>query len=535
MASGVLGTRSWNNTAAARNDTSMSFNTVNNASLEGFRVEFLSGGDFVSNVANFSPGNTAIGVRAIHADVTMATFTSNGAKIGIKIDDSNTGGNNASPILAVNFNLTGPGTGVAGSVGVLADNSFGVNTDTTFLMAQGSNITGFATGVKALQSLSSTVPTSIFIDRPNVSGNGVGYDFGAGVTVIGQFNTTDPVTNAGASLMPQFLPNLIEQYADQITAQPTPPYVTPSNVTPPTPTVSVNTAAKPDTIRTGNLTLGSGTTFSPILNGTPGSQTLILEDFTTAYSYTNIVSEDQINPWKVGFASPARLGTWAIGNVTQNGDGTVTVSGGASQLGAVFDLGVPADAQDVTAYQKLQIVVAKGPSGMTAKQFAIGIADQDGTTDVFFFPTAPLNAAGTGVYLTLNVNILAPPVRFQDGDGIMNLSHITGWSASGDLGSTDYDPLKTISIKLDRIEVVKGPKASSADVTGTVNLSGGLWLAPSARSLLRRSAVSTPSSTMTGPMPSSAPSAACPRVRPIPPAARASPLAISVARVTTSC
>ena len=224
-----------------------------------------------------------------------------------------------------------------------------------------------------------------------------------------------------------------------------------------------------------------------------------------------------------------------IGNVTQNGDGTVTVSGGASQLGAVFDLGTAADAQDVTAYQKLQIVVAKGPSGMTAKQFAIGIADQDGTTDVFFFPTAPLNAAGTGVFVTLNVNLLAPPVRFQDGDGIMNLSHITGWSASGDLGSTDFDPLKTISIKLDRIEVVKGPKASQIDVTGTVNLSGATLSGTLGGSSRRRSAVSTPSSTMMERTPSSAPSPVCPRVRPIAPAARTSPSATPVARATTSC
>ena len=128
---------------------------------------------------------------------------------------------------------------------------------------------------------------------------------------IGQFNTTDPVTTAGASVAPQFLPNLIEQYADQITNQPTPPYVTSSNVTPPTPTVSVATAPKPDTIRTGNVTLGSGTTLNAVLNSTAGSQTLILEDFTTAYSYTNVVDQDHINPWRPGFLSPSRLGTWA--------------------------------------------------------------------------------------------------------------------------------------------------------------------------------------------------------------------------------
>jgi hypothetical protein len=45
IASNAYGNRTWDSSAAARNDTTYSFNTVTNPVVAAYRMEFLSGGD----------------------------------------------------------------------------------------------------------------------------------------------------------------------------------------------------------------------------------------------------------------------------------------------------------------------------------------------------------------------------------------------------------------------------------------------------------------------------------------------------------
>jgi hypothetical protein len=587
LASNAYGTRSWNSRANARNDTTYSLNTVNNPVTEAYRMEFLSGGDFIANVANFSPGNTAIGIHGIRADMsylgraedtagsgfyTLGQNAATGPFIGIQLEDSDVAGVNAGPIISV-LSMFGPGTGTPGSVGILADNNGpfgGANTDTSFLASVGVNITNFETGVKIIQNAASTVATLAFLDRLGVSGNKTGYVIdGANGTVLvhGMYETTDPVIDPDTTIGAQFLPNILASYTDNLASQPTQPaeankqrtissvvnggstVTTTSslpgtwadgqavtfivgtgdddelpkplhqngpkyfinvtgastftvhnsladalaatnpvvftsvgvgtthkvNITPPDPSISNAAEPKPDVIRTGNLTLGSGTVYTPLLNGDSGaSATLFLQDFNTATTAPVTSDLDHVNPWGTGFLNPARLGSWSASAVDRTNGSTLRVGvvAAAPNLGAIYEL--PSTTMDARDYGYLQIRVKHGGLTMNAKNFFITVVDLDGTSDLYSFSTEGLTTAG---YSTLTSNLLTPPVRFVAGDGIMNWSAIAGWAVAGDFGSTTSDTTKRLSLEIDDIAFIKGPRASNFSVTGTVTLSGAT-LAP---------------------------------------------------------
>ncbi len=481
----AYGTRGWSSDDAAQNDSTYSFNTVNNPVVAAYYREFNNGNDFINNVATFAPGNTAIGIWNVESDLNMlgsslGTSAANAPLIGLKLEKADTAGHGTSVVLA-NSLLQGPGTAVSGSIGILADNTFGVDTDTTFLASYLLEVTNFETGVKINQSNASTVATNVFLDRLNVHGNGTGYDFGptdpgGSVIIHGQFNTPDPVTDPGTTILGQFLPNILETYADALTNQPVPPTSPATNVTPPVPTVSDVTEPKPDIIRTGNLTLTGDAIFAPLLNGDPtGPSTVVLADFGSSFSYGIVSDIDHVNPWNTGFLNPARLGLWSAGQTIQNGDGTIQIGnsgGGASEIGALLNLGTTPF--DITEMGYMELVAKKGVGTNTAKEFLVGVSDLDGTTDLHYFPIADM----TTDFQTFTQNILIPPVRFVDGDGISNLSAIAGWSMSGAFGSTSAVVTRALSVVVDEIRFVAGPRQSQFDVTGTVNLTGAI-LAPS--------------------------------------------------------
>ncbi|MGD9721333.1 MAG: beta strand repeat-containing protein [Pirellulales bacterium] len=501
--SNAYGTRSWNSRAAARNDTTFSFNTVVDARVAAYRMEFLSGGDFIANRATWTGVNTATGIWAIQADMSflgnkigttvgdvpvgtpVVTAAGNGPQVGFRLENSKTGqGDAASTIIGIS-QFMGPASGTTASVGILADNNGafgGVNSDTSFLIAQMTNISGFETGVKSVQNAASTVPNLLFMAGGNsgISGNTVGVQIGpnvanAGVQVIGQWNSPDPVVDPGSVILGQFLPNVLASYADTLTNQPVPPVSPSANVAPPAPTVATATLPKPDTIRTGNLTWPADGTFAPLLNGdVTTSSTFVLEDFVTSVSYSNISDLDHVNPWNTGFINPSRLGFWAPGQTVQNGDGTLQIGNvsSANEVGGLINL--TTTPHDVSQYGYLQVIVKKGGAAMTAPEFLVSVVDLDGTSDLYYFPTLALTTSG---YTTMRVNLLNPPVRFVAGDGVLNLGAIAGWAVTGDFGSTTGSTTKTLSLVVESISYVAGPRASSFDVTGTVNLTNAV-LAP---------------------------------------------------------
>ena len=337
--------------------------------------------------------------------------------------------------------------------------------------------------------MASNRSTFVAVDRPNIHGNTTGWNIGSGVIIQGKIDTPDPFV-VNSLLSPAYYPNLVENYADQLDGQVSPPtQPIAASVEPPPPIISVESKPRPVTITSGNLTMAAGTTYNPILNGTAGAQSVILEDFSAprTLGISDVISEDQVNPWQVNFVdddpnqpiyyhSPGVLGLWDPAGIQQNGAGTVIIETG-SPVGALFDANATAPL-DVSGYNNVRLIARRGPDFANGvKEIALGIVDQDGTVDVYFFPTKTLEdqwAINPATFVTFEVNLLTPPIRFTSGDGIMNLSAITGWAAAGDLAFTDLKTSNPLSIEIDSIGFTKGPAASQFDVTGSVALGAGV-------------------------------------------------------------
>ncbi|MEX2111568.1 MAG: hypothetical protein WD845_00185, partial [Pirellulales bacterium] len=593
----AYGAREWNNDNQARNDSTYSFNTVNNPKVSAYHLEFVSGTEFIANTATFTNG-VGIGIHTIQGD---GSFLGNvigtpgsAPLIGMKIENSNTtgvfAGGTANSTLG-NTRFQGPGTGVGGSVGILADNSFGANANSNFLATYGTVVTGFAIGVNSKQSLASTVPNTVLVDRMNVTGNAIGFQFGpnavgGNVQVGGQLNipqsgtnpfTVDPVvTMSGSTMMNGWLPNITEINAHTLQAQPVPPVMTdnmlkvtgasgtlvtvaaaysyanfigvrirrddtvpgfamPANMVdnqrywirstsattfqihnsqadamsntnpvsgldfsvavgpititelvPPgfpgvnQPQYVITDAAtiRPDESPVGNLTLGSGSTYTPALGGDASTSIATIQDFNNSQSWglLDVSDLDHVNPWGGGFKAKARLGFWGSGSVVQNGTSDtlrvadVIFGTGNQETGGAYQL--TTTPVDVTEMGYLRVIAKLGLGTTTADEFLVSVVDIDGTSDLHYFPTALMNST---TYTTFYSNLLTPSVRFVEGDNVLNMSQISGWAVSGAFGSTDgVAGTDRMSLVVDDISYTPAPRASSYKVTGTVDLSGAI-------------------------------------------------------------
>src|SRR5262249_17784833 len=85
---GATGIGDFENRNAAHNGATFSLNTVNNAAFRAYDIEFafrdLNGG----NIANFDPGNNAVGAYVNYGRPLFSGFISNGAKIGILVQNT---------------------------------------------------------------------------------------------------------------------------------------------------------------------------------------------------------------------------------------------------------------------------------------------------------------------------------------------------------------------------------------------------------------------------------------------------------------
>ncbi len=478
---------------------------------------------------------------------------------------------------------------VSGSVGILADNSYGSNANSDFVASYRTIVKGWDTGIESVQSVASDVPNTMYLDRLQVAGNNVGYQFGPSVAggnvqVVGQVNTTDPINDPdGTTMATGWLPNLTVTDADALQFNPDPAsyggpysddmfvvtfasgtlvttsaayswpdgmgvrireadgpnhamplnignntrywihkespttfslYTTQANALSQTSPISnidwstVTTAvgiselvvpgtdvggnppyqpkyvitdpakARPDVTTSGNLTLGAGATWVPMLGGDTATSSVAMEDFN-AFDFTwAFTSSDvnNVNPWGPGFVSKTKIGTW--GNTNQPGDGALHIgdSGtGEQEIGGAYELRTTS--QDVSQMGYLRVIAKLGGGSNTSDEFLVTMVDIDGTSDLHYFPTSALGPySPSGTYTTLFSNILSPPVRFVDGDNVLNLSAVAGWAVSGAFGSTDgVGSNDSISLVVDDISYVPAPCASSIDVTGTVDITDSVF------------------------------------------------------------
>ncbi len=173
ISTSVFGTASFGSEGAARNIVAMLGDTVTNATAVGYslsnqEVDIIGGPPpvligFHGNTAtwdNSHLNNSAIGMYMNGVQTIIGGTTITHAKIGIEVQNSSFSAFSANtslpipivPVIAAAMNITGPGTGVAGSVGILAENSAAQPDSTSLGLSAGVTVSGFQTGMKVDQT-----------------------------------------------------------------------------------------------------------------------------------------------------------------------------------------------------------------------------------------------------------------------------------------------------------------------------------------------------------------------------------------------
>jgi hypothetical protein len=138
----------------ARNKGAISYTTVNSAVTIGIET---SNRDSGAVKANTITGSSAVGLQISNSSTnSYSTITITGATVGVKVLDSrvNAQGGLGFPIFTLST-ITGPGTAVPNSVGILLTNSSSAP-EASASIAFGTSISGFQTGIKAEQPFAIT-------------------------------------------------------------------------------------------------------------------------------------------------------------------------------------------------------------------------------------------------------------------------------------------------------------------------------------------------------------------------------------------
>ncbi len=465
--SNAFGNKTYASQNGARNLTGMVFNTVNNAVLRAYHIEFNDGGEsYINNIANFSPGNNATGVYINHSRIAANSFVINGAKIGVHIQNNseNAIGGNDIPTLFLANVLTGPGTGVAGSIGVLVDNSVTETESSTVLLAANTRITNYETGVRAVQNVApgDGLRTTVLLADPTFGTLGTGISLGDGVTLRGSDPSPSLVTTGSASIEPWFS-NWNNYYSLAPGADPL-----------------INPDPKADVISTGNTTFGAAATFAPLITGESGTTPLF--NFNAAVNYP--FSAPPANPENGITNVPyGVLFNW-FGQITQNGNGEFFIGGSATNgHGLDYAFGskntptgtfnnanqplyqlIPTDISNRTTLN----IVAKLGATNQAQTFAIGLFDMAGNANLWAFDSSLLNSTA---FTTLTVNLLAPSIDLTGPNDRMDITRIAGYVFGNDEGTINGNQEVPFSLHVDDISTASLANSKLA-VTGTVNLGG---------------------------------------------------------------
>ena len=223
----AFGPGAFGQSTGARNHGGVEYSTVTDAVVAGYSFNYADGlgnaspgfTGFATDLATFTnPANTAIGIYLNHSETQLMEDTVNGAHIGVKVQNTSTvadagsNGDQSVPDLSIGLVLTGPGTAVAGSVGILVQNSLDQPNSASVYLTDLQSVTGYQTGMLASQVVAPAdgLPNTVILDRGNISGNATGYNFGAGTVVEGATNTTDPVITNGATLKPGYIADQVQ-------------------------------------------------------------------------------------------------------------------------------------------------------------------------------------------------------------------------------------------------------------------------------------------------------------------------------------
>jgi hypothetical protein len=388
-----------------------------------------------------------------YSETVVIGLESTNAKIGVKVENTTTT-NLRLPIFSA-ISLVGPGTGVAGSVGILADNANDPANPASFGIASSVKVSGFQTGIRTNQTTTVSEPNTALIDRPLLSGNGTAISVGTNSILQGNSNTTDPIVTTGNGIIQPGFPESFFAYD------------------------APGSLAGPfaDALKTGNVTLNNTSTFDARLTSKTGAT-------TTVFSF-----DEEVGALPFGLIPPTpdAGGTYdpygssfEPGQVSQTG-GQFRIENGAlnGPLNIAFaTLNHPdpneagryiLDPVDISKYQSVNIVAKLGNANQ-AKGFIFGLSDTDGDLALFTVSTEGMSSS---TYSTITINLAAPGIPLSLGDsGQFDLSKIMGFAVLGDEGLLNGATNVPFNIIFDQITASSLVDASSLSVTGAVNLAG---------------------------------------------------------------
>ena len=158
-----------------------------------------------------------VGIYSNHAEDFVAglaknqAFAISGAYYGFYIINAPTNDPNGTElaVLSLNTTLVGPGTGVAGSVGMFVTNSATFPHSSIGAMLFSGTVSNYETGISVAGAVSNS---DNFLDyfitnTPNVSGNKTGLSFGSSAYWYGNGDTTDPIVLSGSATIAPGFPN----------------------------------------------------------------------------------------------------------------------------------------------------------------------------------------------------------------------------------------------------------------------------------------------------------------------------------------
>ncbi|REK19327.1 MAG: hypothetical protein DWQ37_01375, partial [Planctomycetota bacterium] len=473
MASGIFGPGSFGSNTNARNQSGMRGNTVTDAVERAYSVSFADGRidlnflliptaqfvGFDANQAVFNGANNATGLYVNYSQPVVAGFVSAGAKIGMQIQNTTTDDFLLPVITASKF--TGPGSGVAGSVGILAENSASENNSVNFGIGGTTSITGFETGIKVGQVVApgDSVPNIAQIDRVDINGNATGVIVGNGTILQGHLQIPDPIVTTGTgTLSPGF---------------PDSEFLVVDNTSP-----AAFAPANSDVLASGNVTLSGSSTFTPLISGQTGNTPIF--DFNDPLDYPFLL----LPPAPENGTTTTPSGTsWQAGEVVQDGTGQLVIGNAAVNGPLVLAFGTNSfedpnnpgtyilEPTDISQNTKLDIVAKVGAANQS-EAFLFGLVDISGNISLW---TSPMTTLNSSTYTTLSLNLLAPGVPFSLGDdGNFDLSEVIGYAILGDEGLLNGNINVPFQLTVDDISA-SSVINSKLEVSGTVNLGGATF------------------------------------------------------------
>ncbi|MEX0677613.1 MAG: hypothetical protein WD063_11095 [Pirellulales bacterium] len=489
---GYFGTLDFGNQNAANNGSFATQSEVDDADVYAYWIQAAREEDNLGLIAT-GGASTGTGFFLDHSRLDGGTgWVSTGYGIGVLVQDTNFA-QDITPYLAV-ADLTGPGTGVAGSVGILVNNT--ASYETILEVESVVTVTGFQTGIKVEQVVAHADPNILQLDRPILTGNATELYVGNNSRVVGNYDLNTDITIAGTGIIDPRATNAYNFDGDG------PDFFINSTAQPGSPTPSPD---KADTIAATNITLGSGTTYSALLTGESGSQ-------TTMWDYNQKVGVDGSYPgvlvpplnWDHTLTDPqtpyGALTDWA-GQVVQDGDtdalvlgGTATNGHGLSYLyGGNFTEGLNGNNQtiyvvdptDLTGRTHMNLEL-KLDATSAAKLILFGLVDSRGNTESWTIPTSMLNSTA---YTTVRINMIAPSLELTENEGGpndddigINLAEIAGYVFGGDqgLGTYPFDQDIPFGFSFDNYSHTS-QKNSQLEVSGSIDL-GSATLALELRS-----------------------------------------------------